>query len=666
MTGNKTSRSYRNAAAPLLAFEEAVVLHGQGRLREAEQRYLVVLAVNDRHFDALYRLGLIRLQQGRFGDAAKVFRQAIKVDRRSAEAHQHLGVALAGLGRHDEAIERYQKALAIKPDLVEAHNNFAHSLQEIGRIDQAKVHYEQALTLRPDYPEAANNLGITLQTLGRSADAMRQYRAALAARPNYPDAHKNLANLLSAAKHYSDARAHYESVLAIRPNDAQAHIALGNMLNMLDSSDEAITHYKKVLGSDPSSIEARMGLGYALYLLGRSEEAIGHYRGALAINPGDAEAHGRLGEALLSLGRSEEAHAAFATALARTPNKAGAYWNLVNSKRVSSDDPHLTSMQTLARNPSPLTADEQIDLYFALGKAFGDLADTEQSFSHLVRGNAIKRRNIDYNEATTLGRLERIRTAFTPTMLKEKAGLGNTSGVPVFIVGMPRSGTTLVEQILASHPKVFGAGELRAMANIAERIVDPRGASFPEAVAAMSGPRLNALGEEYLRASRYFAPTAERITDKMPGNFALVGLIHLVLPQARIIHVCRDLRDTALSCFSILFARGHEFTYDLAELGRYCVAYRKLMGHWRATMPGVMIEVRYEDIVADLESVARRIVAHCGLEWDDACSAYYRTQRPVRTASANQVRRPIYGDSVGRWRHHEDELRPLLEALVEY
>jgi tetratricopeptide (TPR) repeat protein len=663
VTGDKTSRSYRNVAAPLLAFEEAVVFHSQGRFREAEQRYQAVLAVNDRHFDALYRLGLIRLQQGRFGDAAKLFRQAIKVDRRSADAHQHLGVALAGLERHDEAIERYRKALAIKPDLAEAHNNLAHSLQELGRLDQAQAHYEQALALRPDYPEACNNLGIVLQTLGRSADAMTQYRAALAVRPNYPDAHKNLGNLLSAAKRYGDARAHYESVLAGRPNDAQAHIALGNMLNWLDSPDEAITHYNKVLGSDTSSIEARTGLGYALYLLGRSEEAIAHYRSTLAIKPGDAETHGRLGEALLSLGRSAEAHAAFAKALANTPKKAGAYWNLSNSKRLTPDGPHFTAMQELARKPALLTAEEQIDLYFALGKAFGDLGETRQSFLHLIRGNSIKRSQIDYDEARTLGRLDRIRTAFTSAMMREKLGLGNPSEVPVFIVGMPRSGTTLVEQIVASHPKIFGAGELRAMANIAERIGGPNRTPFPEAVPVLPGSQLHALGTEYLQAVRRLAPTAERITDKMPGNFALVGLIHLALPRARIIHVCRDLRDTALSCFSILFARGHEFTYDLSELGRYCVAYRKLMDHWCDVLPGVMLEVQYEDLVAGLEPTARRIVTHCGLDWDDACLAFHRTERPVRTASANQVRQPIYRDSVGRWRHHEDELQPLLEAL---
>jgi hypothetical protein len=248
-------------------------------------------------------------------------------------------------------------------------------------------------------------------------------------------------------------------------------------------------------------------------------------------------------------------------------------------------------------------------------------------------------------------------------LVRAKRGLGDPSDAPVFIVGMPRSGTTLIEQILASHPKVFGAGELRAMANLAERISGPKGILFPEAASTLTDDHLLQLGGQYLHVVRRLAPTAERITDKMPGNFVLAGLIHLALPNARIIHVCRDARDTAFSCFSILFARGHEFTYDLADVGRYCGAYRRLMNHWRNVMPGVMLEVHYEEVVADLESQARRIIAHCGLEWDERCLEFYRTERSVRTASANQVRQPIYRSSIGRWRLHKDALLPLLKAL---
>jgi len=230
---------------------------------------------------------------------------------------------------------------------------------------------------------------------------------------------------------------------------------------------------------------------------------------------------------------------------------------------------------------------------------------------------------------------------------------------------MPRSGTTLVEQILASHPKVFGAGELLEFANLTASISGPNGSSIPEAVTAMSGEQLRELGARYLRAVQSLAPQAQRIADKMPLNFASAGLIHLALPNARIIHVRRDACDAALSCFSLLFTKNQmEFTYSLSELGHYIRAYQALMEHWRKVLPeGAMLEVQYEEIVGNIEEQARRIIAYCGLEWDDACLTFYKTERPVSTASVTQVRQPIYASSVGRWRSYEDQLQPLLRAL---
>jgi hypothetical protein len=237
---------------------------------------------------------------------------------------------------------------------------------------------------------------------------------------------------------------------------------------------------------------------------------------------------------------------------------------------------------------------------------------------------------------------------------------------PVFIIGMPRSGTSLIEQILASHPAVFGAGELEEISKLAESSVAAPGARarFPDAVPAMSAQQIRQVGADYIARIRARAPNAKRIIDKMPGNFAFAGLIHLALPNARLIHTRRDAVDTCFSCFSRYFAHGQWFSYDLGELGRYYRGYEALMEHWRNVLPkGVMLEVDYEQVVADLEHEARRIVEHCGLEWDDACLAFYETQRPVRTASASQVRQPIYGTSVGRWRPYEPFLGPLLEAL---
>jgi tetratricopeptide (TPR) repeat protein len=655
----------RNLLGIAQTFRDAAMLHDQGHLQEAEQRYRIVLEAEGRHFDALYRLGLIRLQQSRFADADLLFRRAVKVDPRSADAQLHLAVALTGLKRHDDAVRRYEKALALRPGFAEAHSNLGYTLQSLGRTEQALAHCQKALAINPDYAEARNNLGSALAALGRHEEAIAHYQAAIALRPSYAEAHRSLANALGVLERYEEAAAHYEKVLAFLPNDAAAGIALGNTLHRLDRTGEAIAQYEKVLAASPSHAEAHTSLGNTVHRLGRSQEAIEHFRRALAIDPSDPGIHSSLGGALVALGRSTEASEAFEKAIALAPRKVGFFWNLASVRRFSADDHYFAAMQELAQDIDALDSEEQIDLHFALGKAFADMGDRKRSFAHLVRGNTLKRQQVNYDEEKALQRLERIRGVFTAEMLRDKKGLGDPSAAPIFIVGMPRSGTTLIEQILASHPKVFGAGELREMANLAGHIGGAEGAAFPEAVPGLSREDLRQIGEQYVQAVTRLAPSAERITDKMPGNFSLAGLIHLALPNARIIHACRDARDTAFSSFSLLFSGTLEFTYDLAELGRYYRAYLKLMAHWREVLPeGIMLEVQYEDVVGDLESQARRIIAHCGLEWDDACLSFYKTERSVRTASATQVRQPIYHSSIGRWRLHEEELGPLLRELL--
>jgi tetratricopeptide (TPR) repeat protein len=655
--------TYSDIAGLAPALRYAILLHNQGRLDEADQRYQYVLAADGRNFEALYRLGLIRLQQARFGNAVDLLRKSLKVERRSADAHHHLGVALSGLERHREAIRLYEAALAIKPNYPEAHNNLGHSLQQLGRNEEALAHYQQAVAIKPDYAEGRNNLGVVLQTLGRPSEAVAHYEAAAALRPNYVEAHKNLGNVMAWLNRHEEAIVHFERALALRPDDAEARVGLGNSLLNLELPDEAMAHFQRALALNAADVEARNGLGAALHMLGRSDEALLQHRAALAIDPNHVDTYSKLGEVLLAVGRTEEANAAMERAVALSPRKAGCYWNLANSKRFAADDPHLAGMKALARDFQSLTPQEQIDLHFALGKALGDAGDHRRSFEHILAGNALMRRRVAYDEAKALGRFARMRQVFTRALIEEKNGLGDPSPVPVFIIGMPRSGTTLIEQILASHAKVFGAGELRDVAALAAQVSGPNGTTVPEAVPTMSGERLRRLGAEYLQRVRRLARHAELITDKMPGNFLMAGLIHLALPNARIIHACRDVRDTAFSLFSLLFARGQIYSYELSELGRYCRGYQQLMAHWHEVMPGVILDVHYEDLVGDFERQTRRIVAHCGLAWDDACLEFYRTPRPVRTASASQVRQPIYHSSIGRWRRHEAELQPLLDAL---
>jgi tetratricopeptide (TPR) repeat protein len=654
----------RGSIDPLRAFQQAAALHGQGRLWDAERLYEIILKTDDRHFESIYRLGLIRLQQSRFVDAVALFRRAVKIDRDSADAHLHLGVALTGLRRLEDAIPRYERALAIKPELPEAHNNLGYTLQLLGRHEEAAAHYERALAVNPGYAEARNNLGNALQMLGRSEEAITHFERAIAIRPSYAEAYNNLGNVLGTLRCHHEAIAYHEKALAIRPAYVDAHYSLGNAFGALGRHEEAAAHYRNALAVDPNNADIHNTFGNLLFILGHVQEALAHCEKAIAINPEHVGAHNNLGLALRALGRLDEASRAFEKTIALAPRKAGGYLSLATSRRLDAADPHFAAMMELARDMASLDVEDQIGLHFALGKLFADLGDSQQSFAHLLQGNSLKRQQIVFDEAKILERFDRIRAIFTAELMRGARGHGDPSSLPVFIIGMPRSGTTLVEQILASHPQVFGAGELREFGSLASSMCGATGGEFPETVPTLTDGQLRELGANYVQAIRRMAPAAQRITDKMPANFAYAGLIHLALPNARIIHTRRDPFDTALSCFSILFAFGQDHTYDLAELGRYYRAYQRLIEHWGEVLPnGAMLEVQYEEVVDDLEAQARRIVAHCGLEWDDACLAFYKTERPVRTASVTQVRQPIYRSSVGRSRTYEDLLQPFVQAL---
>jgi hypothetical protein len=335
-------------------------------------------------------------------------------------------------------------------------------------------------------------------------------------------------------------------------------------------------------------------------------------------------------------------------------------------KRFTSDDPHLTAVEALAGDPGKLSPEQQAELHFALGKIYADVGRHEQSFTHLLEGNRWARKHFTYDEPEALQLFERIRAVFSPELMRTNAGLGDPTDAPVFIIGMPRSGSTLVEQILASHPLVWAGGELDHFQEALARLqgVEGTASAYPEVVPFMTAEDFRTLGANYHVAIAASTSGAQRITDKLPVNFLLAGLIPLALPNARIIHTRRNPVDTCLSCFSKRFPQ-QPYTNDLAELGRYYRAYEGLMEHWRPLLPpGVMLEVDYEELVADFEAQARRIIAHCGLPWNEACLDFHSTGRPVVTASSAQVRQPLYRSSIGRSQPYLPLLKPLLDALA--
>lgn len=573
-----------------------------------------------------FRAALAMQAQGRWRDAEELYRGVLQRDPAHVQALFNLGLVRIRQGAVDDAIELLERTVRQDPDFAEARNALGIALRLSNRAPEALAHYAAALAIRPDYAEVENNIGLALQSLDRCAEAVPHYQRAVALRPDYAEAEHNLGAALRLLHRYEEALAHFQKALAMRPGSAEGH----------------------------------NNLGAVLQLLARHEEALAAYETALALKPDLAEArHGR-GTALRTLGRLDDAREELERAIALAPRKAEFYRSLAEAKRFVADDPHRAMIEALARDMATLSEDDQIHLHFALGKVYSDLGEDERAFDHLIAGNALKRGRIVYDERAALARLERMRALFGAEVMRERAGQGDPSPLPVFIIGMPRSGTSLVEQILASHPQVFGAGELSDLETAVAGLAGPNGAP-----ADIGAAELRAIGARYVARVKALAPAARRVTDKMPANFAYAGLIHLALPNARIIHLRRDPIDTCLSCFSLLFGGHQPHTYDLAELGHYYRAYEKLMTHWRAVLPaGVMLEVDYEEVVDDFERQSRRIVGHCGLDWDEACLDFHKTQRAVHTASATQVRQPLYRTSIGKWRPSEAVLRPLLDALA--
>jgi tetratricopeptide (TPR) repeat protein len=549
----------------------------------------------------------------------------------------------------------------------------ATALNVLQRHDESVVCYEEALALDPAHVEAYYGLGAALQGQMRFDEASACFQRALAIDPGYAEAHCSLASVFQAQKQATAAIASYEKALAIDPDYPEAQFGLATVLQTEKRYEEAIACYERALVHKPDYVEAYRNIGVALQAVNRHEEAVLSFEEALAIKPSDAETQTYLGFALQEIGRIDDARRAFAKAVYLEPDKPRRYFGLVNSARMTADDPALAAMNVLARDPGPLSPDERVQLHFALGKALSDVGEHQRSFDHLLEGNRLKRHQTEYDERTTRGVFDSIRQVFTPELMRAKGGAGHPSGLPVFIVGMPRSGSTLAEHILASHSRVFGAGERDDFRSVMVSIgADTAAAPFPNSVPGLTSKQLHALAATYLArleraalAGRVMgSDPPQRIIDKTLIHFGFVGLIRLTLPNARIIHTCRDPLDTCLSCFSKLFEGDQPFSYDLGELGRYYRAYHQLMQHWRTLLPpGAMLDVQYESLVTDFEKQARNILAFCGLEWDEACLSFYETKRVVRTASVVQVRQPIFRSSISRWRPDDDLLRPLITGL---
>ncbi len=508
--------------------------------------------------------------------------------------------------------------------------------------------------------------GLARERDGRFGEAEVLYRRALECRPQEVAVIVKHAEMLSRLGLHAEAAERFGQALAQHPPDAGLCANLAGELAALGRSAEAEMAFRAALALAPDSGELHAKYGVALRAWKRPEEAVCQLRRGAELAPGNAAIWNNLGKVLMELGEIDGVHAALERAIAAEPDQPRHYRSLGECHRFQPDDPHLAALRGLAGRVDTLSDEDRIELHFALAKALDDVGDTAGAFDHWQRGNALKRAGLGYDEELVHRRLAQIRAAFTPQTVARLSGAGHSSPRPVFILGMPRAGSTLIEQILASHPDVAAAGEMDAFERLTAARLGPR---FPDGLAELVDEDLRQLGQAYLDAidregGLEGAGPARRVTDKMPSNFVYTGLIHLALPQARIIYARRDPVETCMSCFTKLFSGSQPFAWDLGELGRYWRACDTHMAHWRDLLPPeVYLEIDYEAVVGDLEGQARRILAHCGLDWHPACLEFHRAGRPVRTASWAQVRQPLYRHALGRWRTYGRWLGPLLEAL---
>lgn len=496
--------------------------------------------------------------------------------------------------------------------------------QSAGQFDKAHEAYLAIVELQPDWAEAQSNLGAILQLQGKLDEAVLRYQQALALMPGSAAIHYNLGNVYKELGKYEEAIAHYEKALAIHPEDAGVHNNLGVTLKAMERLNDAASHYRQALNFKPDFAEAYNNLGNVLKEQGRGKEAREYYEQALALNGAYAEAQ----------------------------------YNLAETITFHSGDKHFTALEKLAGNMAGMNDDKKIYVHFTMAKALDDTGNYDSAFAHWAQGNALKRKQIRYDEPRIRKTFRSITKTFDPELFTRFQGAGEASSAPVFIVGMPRCGSSLIEQILASHPDVHGAGEL----NILEKIINTV-TPYPAAVTDFSTQDFSRLGRAYLeRLPQPFGKT--KVADKRLLNFMHIGLLRLILPDARIIHVRRNPADTCISCFTKLFASDLPFCYDLAELGRYYGYYEKLMVHWREVLPpGIILDIQYENLVQNPREQIVRLLEFCGLTWDERCMSFHETDRPVTTASALQVRKPMFDGSINRWERYKSHLKPLLNAL---
>ena len=603
-----------------------------GQLDQAEQFCREVIETEGENINMLGILGAILLKQRKINEAEKYLKRTIDLAPTFAKPHEDLGTLYLSENKPEKAATYFEKSARLDPGQVSALFGLANAQLQTDKRREAEDTCDAILEKEPDNIEA-------LRLLAQIATADKRYviaegllRKIARSMPEQSAAYHDLGRFLVDRSRLPEATDLFRKAIEINPSDYSNHLALGNTLSILGLTVEALAAFEKCLELEPREPSALLGRGHLLRIQGRRDEAVASYKKCADLQP----------------------------------EFGAAFWCLASLKGHRFSDEDVSEMQRRIETGG-LDAESEINFRFALARAYENLGDFEAAWRQYQQGNEQKRARVQYDPVNVETKHDRLIEVFTAGLLQEKISRETVSPTPIFILGVPRSGSTLIEQILASHSMVEGAGELPQIVMMSAALGKNRSddLAYPELLRHMNREELASLGKTYMEQT---APHRHEdlpyFTDKMPANFSHAGFIQLILPNAKIIDARRNPLDTCVGNYRQLFAQGKKQSYDLQELGEYYLQYRRMMDHWDAVLPGRILHVQYEDVVNNLETQVRKILEYCELPWEDACLKFFESDRAVNTASAEQVREPIYKDAVAYWKHYESHLDELLEVLA--
>ena len=632
---------------------------------QAAQRAQEILKIHPGHPHAALILGVARRIGGNLQGALQVLLPLAKAQPGWAPPSYEVGVALGIAGRRKEAVEWLRRAVQLKADIGDAWRLIADHLLALGDPSGADAAYANYLIVSTRDPRLAAPATALLNN--RVMEAEELLRAHLTQNPTDVVAIRMQADVAVRLRRSAIAEQMLAYCLELAPDYTAARHDYALVLHRLNKHAESIAQVDQLLDAEPKNPSYLNLKAAALTRLGDHAQASDVYQAILAGYPDNANVWISLGHTLRTTGRRDDAIAAYRRAIGLAPGLGEAWWALANIKTLRFSDDDVTAMRKQVAR-ADINDLDRVQLRFALGKAHEDAAEYAESFRQYAEGNRLRRTTSGYDAGTITGLVQRSHATFTREFFAERTGWGAAAPDPVFVIGLPRSGSTLVEQILASHPAVEGTMELLNVVALAWSLTASRKdaaiKAYPDLLATLGADEFRALGERYLEETRVYRKTAASFfIDKLPNNWEHVGLIHLMLPNAKIIDVRRDAMGCCFSCFKQHFASGQDFACDLRDLGRYYRDYVDLMAHFDAVLPGRIHRVDYAALVEDTETVVRGLLDYCGLPFEAACLRFYENERAVRTPSSEQVRSPIYRDALDQWRHYEPWLGPLKDAL---